>query len=67
MGKGTLAAFILFFSIMQANAQLGLMKMVGKNTNNYTWGFGAFIKTGYPVSEGRVSSGFSYTDLMPNS
>jgi hypothetical protein len=52
MGKGTLAAFILFFSIMHANAQLGVMKMVGKNTNNYTWGFGAFIKTGYPVSEG---------------
>jgi hypothetical protein len=52
MGKGTFAASILFFSIMQANAQLGVMKLVGKNTSNYTIGFGAFVKTGFPVSEG---------------
>lgn len=47
-----LAASILFFSVVHANAQLGVMKLVGKNTSNYTIGFGAFIKTGYPVSEG---------------
>jgi hypothetical protein len=52
MGKGTFAASVLFFSIMQVNAQLGVMKLVGKNTSNYTIGFGAFIKMGYPVSEG---------------
>jgi hypothetical protein len=52
MTRGILAGFILFFSIIQANAQLGVMKLVGKNTSNYTIGFGAFLKTAYPVSEG---------------
>jgi hypothetical protein len=52
MVKRTLAATILFFSIMQSSAQIGLMRLVGKNTSNYTFGFGAFIKSGFPVSEG---------------
>ena len=52
MRKGILAASILFFSIIQANAQLGVMKLVGKNTSKYTIGFGAFIKAGFPASEG---------------
>jgi len=52
MVKGTLAAFFLFFSIIQANAQIGIMKMVGNNTSNYSIGFGAFVKGGFPVSEG---------------
>lgn len=52
MGKGLLAAFMLLFSIRQANAQLGVMKMVGNDTKNYSLGFGAFVKGGYPVSDG---------------
>jgi|SRR5579862_83832 len=52
MRKTTIALSILFFSVVQTNAQLGVMKLVGKNTSNYTIGFGAFIKAGFPVSEG---------------
>lgn len=52
MTKGILATSILFFYITQANAQLGVMKLVGKNTSDYTVGFGAFIKTGIPVTDG---------------
>ncbi len=52
MSKGLLATFLLFFFIIQANAQLGAMKLVGKNTKDYKLGFGAFIKTGFPVSDG---------------
>ncbi len=42
----------MLFLIVQANAQPGVMKLVGKNTKEYAFGFGAFIKTGFPVSEG---------------
>lgn len=52
MSKGLLATFILFFSINQTSAQLGAMKLVGKNTKDYKLGFGGFIKTGVPVSDG---------------
>lgn len=52
MSKGLLATFILFFFIKQANAQLGVMKLVGNGTKDYTIGFGAFVKTGFPVSDG---------------
>ena len=52
MGKGFLAAFMLLFSIGPANAQLGVMKMVGNDTKDYSLGFGAFLKAGYPVSDG---------------
>ncbi len=56
MGKRTLAVIVLFSSlsqpITQANAQLGAMKLVGNNTSKSSLGFGAFIKSGYPVSEG---------------
>jgi len=51
MGKRTLAATILFLLIMQANAQISVIKLVGNNTKDYSIGFGAFIKTGFPVSE----------------
>jgi len=45
--------FILFFFfIQQANAQIAVAKMVGKNTSNYGMGYGAFLKAGYPVSAG---------------
>src|ERR1700683_3536639 len=51
MGKRTLTASILFFSVMLANAQLGVMKLIGNNTSKYTIGFGAFIKSGFPLSQ----------------
>jgi hypothetical protein len=52
MAKGIFIAAILVFSAAQVNAQLTLMKLVGKNTDNYSIGFGAFLKGGYPVSGG---------------
>jgi hypothetical protein len=52
MGKRTLSVMVLFFSIWHANAQLGVIKLVGNNTSQYTTGFAAFVKSGYPVSEG---------------
>ncbi len=51
MRKELLATFLLFFLIQQANAQLGVMKLVGNDTKNYQLGFGAFIKAGVPVSD----------------
>jgi hypothetical protein len=51
MAKRTLAATVLFLLIMQANAQISVMKLVGNDTKDYSIGFGAFIKTGFPVSE----------------
>ena len=50
MGKRTLTASVLFLLIVQANAQISVMKLVGNNTKDYKIGFGAFIKTGLPVS-----------------
>jgi hypothetical protein len=52
MRKTMLAVSILIFAAIQAPAQLGVMKLVGKNTSQYTIGFGAFIKSGYPISDG---------------
>jgi len=51
MGKGSLTAFLVFFLMLQANSQIGAMKLVGNNTKDYSMGFGAFIKTGVPVSD----------------
>jgi hypothetical protein len=52
MSKGLLATFLLFFFMLHANAQIGAMKLVGKDTKDYKLGFGAFIKTGIPVTDG---------------
>jgi hypothetical protein len=52
MSKGLLATLLLLFFIVQANAQIGVMKLVGKDTKDYAMGFGGFIKTGFPASEG---------------
>lgn len=52
MGKGIIATCVLFFLIPQLHAQLGTMKLVGKDTKDYKLGFGAFVKTGIPVSDG---------------
>jgi hypothetical protein len=51
MSKGILTISLLFFFIIQVNAQLGVMKLVGNDTKNYKLGFGAFIKAGFPVSD----------------
>ncbi|MFT3751171.1 MAG: hypothetical protein QM768_22860 [Agriterribacter sp.] len=51
MAKTMLIPLMLILSINTANAQLGAMKMVGKNTKDYKLGFGLFIKTGLAVNE----------------
>ena len=51
MKKKLFATSLLFFFIIQTNAQLGVMKLVGNGTKDYRMGYGAFIKTGFPVSE----------------
>jgi hypothetical protein len=50
MLKGILTA-ILFLTITNAEAQLGVMKMVGKNTTNYSLGVGAYIKGIFTISQ----------------
>ncbi len=50
MLKGILAS-VLFFIVTHAEAQLGVMKMVGPNTGNYSLGFGAYVKGIFPVSQ----------------
>lgn len=52
MRKRTLATAILYLLIMQVNAQICVMKLVGNGTKDYAIGFGAFIKSGFPVSDG---------------
>ncbi len=47
MNKRLFATSLLFFFIIQANAQLGVMKLVGNGTKDYKMGFGAFIKQGF--------------------
>ena len=42
---------ILFFITTHAQAQLGIMKMVGNNTADYSLGFGAFVKGIFSVSQ----------------
>lgn len=53
MRKGMLTLSLLFFFIINSNAQLGVMKLVGSDTKNYKLGVGAFIKAGVPVAAGR--------------
>jgi hypothetical protein len=50
MLKGILAA-IFFFIVVNGEAQLGFIKMVGPNTGNYSFGIGAFVKGIYSVSQ----------------
>ena len=52
MRKGLLATFLLFLFLQSTHAQLGAMKLVGKDTKDYNIGFGAFIKTAIPVADG---------------
>jgi hypothetical protein len=50
MLKGILTSILLLI-ITNLKAQLGVMKMVGKNTSNYSLGFGAHIKGAFPLSQ----------------
>jgi hypothetical protein len=50
MLKGIFAS-MLFFIVTHSDAQLGVMKMVGKNTSNYSFGIGAYVKGIFSVSQ----------------
>jgi hypothetical protein len=50
MSKGIFVS-VLIFIVVRSEAQLGVMKMVGNNTSNYSLGFGAFIKGIFPLSQ----------------
>ena len=51
MSKGVFTALFLLLFLSYADAQLGVMKLVGNDTKNYKMGFGAFVKFGFPVTE----------------
>jgi hypothetical protein len=51
MSKKIMVLFVSVFLIVQAHAQIGVMKLVGNGTKDYSLGFGAFIKTAIPYSE----------------
>ncbi|HEY4195488.1 MAG TPA: hypothetical protein VGM63_08125 [Mucilaginibacter sp.] len=51
MLKGILTSILLLI-ITNLKAQLGVMKMIGNNTSNYSLGIGAHIKGAFPVSQG---------------
>lgn len=42
---------MLFSIVASAKAQLGVMKMVGPNTKNYSFGVGAYVKGIFTVSQ----------------
>ena len=65
MRKVLLAIVILFLSFLKVNAQLGAIKLVGKNTKDYTLGFGAFIRSGFPVSDGSTATLELGADIFP--
>jgi hypothetical protein len=50
MLKGILTS-ILFLIVTTVKAQLGVIKMVGNNTSNYSLGVGAYIKGAFPISQ----------------
>lgn len=51
MLKGIITS-IFFLVLTRAEAQLGVIKMVGNNTSNYSLGLGAYIKGAFPISQG---------------
>ncbi len=52
MNKLLLTLLLGCFCTFYANAQLGVMKLVGSDSENFNLGFGAFIKAGIPAKEG---------------
>jgi len=65
MNKRTIATSLLIFFFTQANAQLGVMRLVGNGTKDYKLGYGAFIKTGIPVSPGNDATVEIGADVFP--
>jgi hypothetical protein len=51
MVKKSLLTFILLLALQHSRAQIGVMKMVGKNTRDYSLGLGAYVQVGFPISE----------------
>ena len=51
MCKRILFVFIVFLFVHQTKAQVSAMKLIGKNTEDYSLGFGAYIKMGVATSE----------------
>ncbi|MFP5040020.1 hypothetical protein [Parasediminibacterium sp. JCM 36343] len=52
MRKIILLVAVIFCVAAQSNAQFGVVKMVGKNANNYSLGYGAYLKGAYPLPKG---------------
>jgi len=65
MGRRIPAISIFLFLLSTANAQLGAMKLVGPGSKDYSFGFGAFIKTGFPVSGGATITLEAGADIFP--
>ncbi len=51
MIKAVLIVALSFVATI-SNAQLGIIKMVGPNTGNYSMGYGAYLKGAYPITKG---------------
>ena len=51
MCKRILLASIVLLFMVKTEAQISAMKLIGKNTEDYSLGFGAYIKSGIAVSE----------------
>jgi hypothetical protein len=66
MIKGLFATFFLLFFLLHTNAQIGAMKLVGKDTKDYKLGFGAFIKTEVAVSDGSYATLEIGADVFPS-
>lgn len=66
MSKKIVAVFVAAFLVVQANAQIGVMKLVGNGTKDYSLGFGAFIKAGIPVSEAAAATIEIGANLFPD-
>jgi hypothetical protein len=66
MNKKILPTVLVLLIAAQANAQIGVMKLVGPGSKDYSLGFGAFIKTGIPVSDGAAATIEIGADLFPD-
>src|SRR6187455_3140417 len=65
MIKRILATSIFFLLIFKANAQIAAMKLVGPDTKDYSFGFGGFIKTGFPASDAACITLELGADIFP--
>lgn len=66
MSKRILAASIAFLLTLNAKAQIGVMKLVGPGSKDYSIGFGAFIKTGIPVADAASATIEIGANLFPD-